>query len=263
MNNTVSEMFKTDMDIALKLAKKQHWNESKFSYLKRGRPHFGVMLLLNGQIDFSFETGVVCAKKGDVIFLPKASCYEASFRIELGDTDNYLINFDVQNELTLCGYPFKILENASFEVINFFKQIVDEEYSGEGRSIRQKGLFYLLLDKIITERKLNKSASDRTLEAAKIMLQGSEDIPISQVARRCSVSESGLRKNFGEKMGISPVQYRLSVKINKAKYLLESTDMTVSAIADILNFYDAAHFCRVFQKHTGVTPRKYLEGKKL
>lgn len=68
------------------------------------------------------------------------------------------------------------------------------------------GLFYLLLDSILSENDIQKSASNKIFEKAKTLLQKTEDIPIRQIARECSVSESGLRKIFSDKIGISPTQ---------------------------------------------------------
>ena len=62
---------------------------------------------------------------------------------------------------------------------------------------------------------------------------------------------------------MSPTQFRLKEKFNKAKYLLESTDMSVVEISDRLNFYDAAYFCKMFHKQTGLSPKQYRQKKKL
>lgn len=262
-DNVIHEFFNSDVNFLPTLARKQHWKEKNFSYLKMPRPDNGLMFLLNGRIDFIFKSGMVCAKKGDIIFLPQGSYYEAIFHTEYGDTDNYLINFNAAEVPVALRYPQKIVKNSTVEIERAFKQFVEEKYNCEDRKFKEKGNFYILLDMILNIDNVSVSSVDKTIENAKILLQGNEDMTISQIACRCSVSESGLRRIFKENTGMSPVQYRMTVKISKAKYLLESTDMTISAISDMLNFYDAAHFCRVFQKNTGVTPKKYLQTKKL
>ena len=245
------------------LAFKQHWSQAKFSYLKNPRPDYGIMLVLNGQIDFVSPQGdALYAKAGDIIFLPKNSYYEARFRMELGAIDNYLINFESDHDFEYSN-PTLISENASFAYVDLFEQFTEEMYNAENTDLRIKGLFYLLLDSVLSKNKASESERDVVFTKAKLLLKESEDISISQIARACSVSESGLRKIFSDKMGMSPTKFRLKEKFNKAKYLLESTDMSVGEISDKLSFYDTAYFCKMFQKQTGLSPKQYRQNKKL
>lgn len=256
-------MFEKDCNFIPKKALKQHWTQASFSYMKKPRPDCGIMVVLNGQIDFlSPQMDTLCAKVGNIIFLPKNSYYEARFRIELGAIDNYLINFESGNVVEYTK-PILISENASFACVNLFQRFIDEMYNIENMNFRSKGLFYLLLDSVLSTNKAPESAHDIIFEKAKILLKKSEDIPISQIAQECSVSESGLRKIFSDKIEMSPTQFRLKEKFNKAKYLLESTNMSVGEISDELNFYDAAYFCRLFRKQMGMSPKQYRQNKKL
>ena len=100
------------------------------------------------------------------------------------------------------------------------------------------------------------------MEAKKMLCDGS-DRKISQIARALGISESGLRKKFKEKVSLSPTAYRLQYKMERAKYLLESTDLQVGQIADQLNFYDAACFCRAFRAVVGMTPLQFAKRKQL
>lgn len=256
-------MFENNCNFIPKNVIKQHWTQSRFSYIKNPRPDYGIMLVLNGQIDFvSPQMDTLCAKAGNIIFLPKNSFYEARFRIELGEIDNYLINFEADKDFCYIK-PTLISKNASFECTGLFGQFIDEMYNAQNMSFRSKGLFYLLLDSVLNSCKEEQSTYDTVFKKAKLLLAKNEDMPISQIARECSVSESGLRKIFSDKIGISPSQFRLKEKFSKAKYLLESTDKSVGEISDELNFYDAAYFCRQFCKETGVSPKMYRQNKKL
>ena len=256
-------MFEKQCNLVPTKAFQQHWSQARFSYMENPRPDYGIMLVLNGQIDFvSPQMDTLCAKAGDIIFLPKNSYYEARFRIELGEIDNYLINFEADKDFEYAK-PMLISENASFSSADLFHQFIDENYKKESMDFRSKGLFYLLLDSILNENETRKSVPNEIFEKAKILLKKTENIPISQIARECSVSESGLRKIFSDKIRMSPTQFRLKEKFNQAKYLLESTDMSVGEISDKLSFYDTAYFCKMFHKQTGMSPKQYRLNKKL
>ena len=86
---------------------------------------------------------------------------------------------------------------------------------------------------------------------------------VGEVARACTVSESGLRQIFKEQTGMTPIEYRLYAKMKQAEYLLEATGMSISEIADKLGFFDAAYFCKVFKRHIGLTPKEYSKNKNM
>ena len=242
---------------------KQHWTQAEFSYMKEPRPDNGIMLVLNGQIEFvSSQNEILSAFAGNILFLPKNSYYEARFRTDLGEVDNYLINFETDKGFD-CTKPMLISERVSASCADMFGRFVDESFNSDGMDLRSKGLFYLLWDSILCQNRSHRSDTDKLIDKVKSLLKKSEDIPISRIARECSVSVSGLRRSFTELVGMSPMQYRLKEKFKRARYLLEATDMSVGEISDCLNFYDAAYFCRAFRKETGISPREYRKNKKL
>ena len=56
---------------------------------------------------------------------------------------------------------------------------------------------------------------------------------------------------------VSFSQYLMNARINKAKLLLRSTDLSVSQISLELGYYDSGHFIRQFKKITAYTPKDY------
>lgn len=254
------QSFFTQGDFLPVKALRQRWQQKSFSYLHYPRPDHGLMLLLNGRIDFAWEGGILRAQAGDLIYLPQGCLYEAIFRTELGAIDNYLINFTTSAPAP-CPSPQRLLDGAPRHLKEQFGQFITENYPSIARPLRSRGLLYLLLDEVFRSRPHIKTQRDQTLEKALAFLEG--ELSIREIACRCSVSESSLRQLFQEKMQLSPTRCRLQMKVRRAQYLLESTDMTVNEISDALGFFDAAYFCRVFREHTGMTPKNYAKNKKL
>lgn len=54
-----------------------------------------------------------------------------------------------------------------------------------------------------------------------------------------------------------PVEYLILTRINAARDLLETTDRTISDIAQEVGFYDHSHFVRHFKHIRGCTPNQY------
>lgn len=82
-------------------------------------------------------------------------------------------------------------------------------------------------------------------------------ITIKEVANYLGLSESYLSRLFSKEMGISFSKYIISLKIDKAKNLLQFSDYSISDIAYYLAFSSESHFIHVFQKETGATPQKF------
>jgi len=76
----------------------------------------------------------------------------------------------------------------------------------------------------------------------------------------CSImkkSESQLRRNFKKEFGISPYEYFLQQKIEKAKQILKNTNVQIKQIAYDLNFSDEYYFSTTFKARTGMSPSEF------
>ena len=62
---------------------------------------------------------------------------------------------------------------------------------------------------------------------------------------------------FKKMTGISFNEFLLDVKIERSKILLHYPNMTISEIADMLNFCNSGYFGVTFKKYTGYTPTEY------
>lgn len=244
-------------------ALKQLWIQQSFNYVTSPRPDNGVMIVAKGKIEFITKDETLFAKSGDIIFLPKGCYYEVIFHTNSGPVVNYLANFLSDKEIWDSSIPLKIAENALPNCLETFRNYVRESRNPEISILRRKGMLYLLLDTIMLETNNIRKQNTYILEEAKNFLHKNPNSSISEIATRYAMSESGFRKLFKDKFGMSPVQYRTEAKIARAIYLLESTEMSISEIADQLGFYDTAYFCKRFQAHTGLTPKQYSQSRRI
>ena len=86
----------------------------------------------------------------------------------------------------------------------------------------------------------------------------SENIPLSQLARLCGISEPYLRKLFNAAFSVSPSNYIRSMRINYAKELLCTGEYSITSVAALSGFNSVVYFSREFKKATGVSPNKYI-----
>ena len=247
-------------DLRVNKAIKQLWKEKKYSYLDTPRPDFGLMLLLSGRVDFVTEEKTVSATAGSVVFLPKNCYYEARIT---DHAEDYLLCFDIQGTVPCIASPTILFEKASLSCSEAFRSLVEAGYASDAGSFKTRGLFYLLLDAMLSEAQAGENAQARLVQKARTLLEEDPSLSMAALAKQCAVSQSGLRRLFGEYTGVSPIEYRTRVKIKQAAYLLESTDLSVDAIAARLDFFDAAYFCKVFRESKGLTPNAHRRNKKL
>lgn len=80
---------------------------------------------------------------------------------------------------------------------------------------------------------------------------------LSESAAALNYSKSRFLAVFQEIMGTSPGRHFNSLRMDKAKGMLLSTDATLSEIAESLGYFDAFHFSKQFKKACGVSPKEY------
>ncbi len=68
------------------------------------------------------------------------------------------------------------------------------------------------------------------------------------------ISPSRLRHLFKEHVGVSFHKYVINVRLERARYLLRTTNCTVEQIAAMLGIQDRSHFAHIFKRAYGVSP---------
>jgi AraC-like DNA-binding protein len=102
---------------------------------------------------------------------------------------------------------------------------------------------------------------ENQIRQAKVLLLENIFSPVTQeeIADKIGMGYSRYRKRFKEYTGLSPAQYKINLKINKAKDLLITTNQSMKEIAMNLGFDNTDYFYRIFKQKTGFTPSDYRE----
>ena len=83
------------------------------------------------------------------------------------------------------------------------------------------------------------------------------DLTIQQIAAEMGVSYSNFRKLFKEFTGISPSLYQQDLRLQRAKELLTTTDLSIKQIAYQLRFDSPDYFSSKFKAKTGMKPSAF------
>lgn len=79
-------------------------------------------------------------------------------------------------------------------------------------------------------------------------------VQIDAVAEAVGCSRSRLYAVFKAETGLSPNDWLVRLRVEKATALLEGTNRAVVEIAEATGFSSHAYFCQVFRRYTGRTP---------
>jgi AraC-like DNA-binding protein len=84
-----------------------------------------------------------------------------------------------------------------------------------------------------------------------------QKLPLKEMARATNLSSSRLSHLFKTETGTSPAKYAKSTRMNEARYLLETTLLSVKEITFNVGLRDESHFVRDFKKIYGAPPAQY------
>lgn len=85
------------------------------------------------------------------------------------------------------------------------------------------------------------------------------DLKIIDIAEYFKMDNKYLSSRFKEETGETIKKYIQRKKIEEAKRLMQSSNMSLIEIASNLSFYDQSHFSKVFKDIEGVTPKQYYQ----
>jgi AraC-like DNA-binding protein len=80
---------------------------------------------------------------------------------------------------------------------------------------------------------------------------------IADLAQRVGINEFKLKHGFKQLFKKGVHQYRLHIRLRKAKTLLEETDLTIAEIADSVGFESRDGFSNAFKKEFKLSPRHW------
>jgi transcriptional regulator GlxA family with amidase domain len=80
---------------------------------------------------------------------------------------------------------------------------------------------------------------------------------IARLVQRCEVPERTLKRRFKAATGNSLIDYLQNLRIEEAKFLLESSRKPIEEISELTGYSDTSFFRRLFKRLTGLPPSKY------
>ena len=255
---------KVNLLYAGELKKTGNWKEELHShafcelvYVKAGA---GVLRTAQGEC---------CIRAGDLLlyganFLhSEASAEGEELALYFCGIDRLKLKDRAENTILGEGTPILSTGELRGEFEKYFADLV--------REVQQKPYYYdeisAALVKIILDLALrllaqkdeeNFSTNDSYRHARKFIDENYEKIEsIEDICRSVYISRYYLTHLFKEYGGVSPIQYVISKRMEKAKQLLSETALSVREIAEQTGYAETASFLKTFKKVENMTPSDF------
>jgi len=104
-------------------------------------------------------------------------------------------------------------------------------------------------------RRPSTSREPKWLESARRALASAQERKsTAEIAKQCGLHPDAFRRAFRQLTGETPSSFRRNQRLALARDFLRRRDLTLGRIAEVLGFFDAFHFSKLFKKRYGISP---------
>ena len=227
---------------------------------------FLIMLITKGSCTVTAEGTTQTATEDEVILL---DCYAPHAYETATGCEALWLHFDglmsrpffdaIQKNYGTVLFPANVpvLKHTLAKICDYFRQ---------GKLIPEATLS-LNIHAVLNELYLCKKARDHEVSChntlndtiSYINEHFTEELCLNELAARCSLSPFYFTRVFTKETGMTPHQYLLATRVNAAKFLLKTTDLSIKEIAFESGFPNESSFCNTFHKWEGNTPSQYRQ----
>ncbi|MGM8899228.1 MULTISPECIES: GlxA family transcriptional regulator [unclassified Psychrobacter] len=108
---------------------------------------------------------------------------------------------------------------------------------------------------------LHKPHADQLVKQVQVFIEDNfkQPLQVSHLAAMVNVTPRTLNRRFQSCVAMRPIEYIQAVRIEQAKRLLESGNVTIKSLTEQVGYDDISSFTRLFKRATELTPKEYQE----
>lgn len=155
----------------------------------------------------------------------------------------------IDHEANTCEVGrYFMLKAYLIQVICLLGRFQKQEYEKEQKKELAAGCEFKSINKKYIVRKITEYMEDHY----------QEKISLDQIAANMYLSSYYVSKLFKSETGDTPINYLISLRMKKARELLDTQpDSPIQAVAAAVGYEDAYHFSKLFKKYYGLSPLYY------
>lgn len=236
------------------------YNKENVENRRNNRERWAIILKYEGETVYFSRGKQYLSNANNIVILPKG----VSYKWRCTRSGHYsVIEFDSESESEeILSFSLK----SSEKILKLFKNLElkrmqDKENSG----LESMKDLYTVLSMLaaVEPKKYQPTEKHQKLATALEYMTQNYNIKIrnDELAALTGVSTVYFRKLFTEVMGQSPIDYIQSLRIQKAKEMLQSDYGSITDVASALGYQSIYDFSRAFKKRVGMSPIQYKKRK--
>ncbi len=264
-----SNLFKTEQELPWLVVRQT--TDSSETYKDHFHPELFIAAVTKGRTSFTTPAGATIAEQGDLVIITPQTVHSCT---PLNAPRSYIAVFidpnwyqglqsDPQPGLSAASFPATgiIRNNVLFAAFCQLTELIGRPgFSME----KHEALCYFSLElcgcttSTVPELRLEP----KTIRQLKGLLEADleANLTLEELAAKIGYSAHHLLRSFKSHVGLTPHEYRLNLRIEKAKRLLRQ-GVAPAAVAAETGFADQSHFHRTFRQFVSATPRQYQQAK--
>ncbi|MHC1681859.1 MAG: AraC family transcriptional regulator [Clostridiaceae bacterium] len=241
-----------------------------YSYGPAVRDHFLIHYILDGSGTFYVDGKSYRLHKnqGFLICPDVITYYEADNKTPWTYTWVGFKGIKAENYLELAGldrYNPIFEYNQSNFIEECFKGMREASKLKYGRELRLQGLLSIFLSELIekAERAVVSGSNYKDIYIKKtlqyIEANFSRNIKISEIAESIGLNKNYFSSFFKQNFGVTPQEYLIKFRVNKACELMKNESLTISDISRSVGYNDPLGFSKIFKQVKGMSPKIYRQ----
>lgn len=242
----------------------QFYTEESCRIVNGNCHNYLLFYVLEGMVSVSCDGCIMTAEKGKIGFVDCARLEQCS---TIGKTEFLWVHLDGCNIAKIYGhileqyngFVFKHKKGREFQYM--FKMLLagyhPERMLSEAEKSRQ--IYDMLMHLMDDAAGRGEQHLDITYESARQFIEGNigKAISLRDIADAVNMSQYHFCRLFKKASGYSPYEYLLMARMDRAKYLLKTTDIPIKNVAQQVGYLNASTFSSVFATKVGLSPKAF------
>ena len=260
-----------DLDGSGLLHAGEQWAPRRFMIAEHAHPTWEFYLQLHGLTRWRADRQLWTVRPGDLLGVPPGMVHCMAEESAASIHFMYAALDPLRSRTRLAGLddawsgPTGLIHlPGASRLVDPFAQLIDEvttgqEFSGAGLTLAVDRIALELTRMLRPTRRSRALAIHPAVQQTQMILDRDFDRswPLKELADRVALAPNYLAGLFSAEFGRGPHEYQTERRIARAKQLLATSDLTVTAIALEVGFSSGQHLSRTFRQLTGVTPSAY------
>lgn len=226
--------------------------EPKHAFGPAVRTHWLLHYIISGYGTYEYKQTSYQVKPGEIFVIPPYE--ETYYEADADKPWNYIwIGFTTDQKLPEIFHS-PVIHCPGVGII--FEEMKLCKSMENGRSAFLSGCIWKLLSHLLEQERPASDAIDKALHYMRS--EYTHDITITEIARRLNLDRCYFSTQFKQRMGISPKEYLINLRLSKAVDLMMTHKESPTTAAISVGYTDFYQFSKIFKKKYGVSPKNYI-----